>query len=89
MDVIGIFAGVAIAYYWSDREAKKPLEAHDKLKNDIFDKNDGPPSDEVYLQLLQNLNSARTQRAVRNIETMVILMVIVFLIDALGLAFWN
>ncbi|ERL97147.1 hypothetical protein HIMB11_02189 [Rhodobacteraceae bacterium HIMB11] len=91
MDVIGIFALVAIAYYWSDREAKKPVKAHEDLANQIFDEKDAqglPPSD-VYLQLHQNLNAARTQRAVRNIETMVLLFIVLFLLDAIGLAFWN
>ena len=91
MDVIGIFAIVAIAYYWSDREAKKPVKAHEDLANQIFDEKDaqGLPRSDVYLQLQQNLNAARTQRAVRNIETMVLVFVVVFLLDTMGLAIWN
>ena len=82
--------GVIVLYWLFDKESRKPLDEHEKLANRIWESaNGGSPSDKVLLQMHQNLNAARSQRATRNTEVLILLLVIAFLVDAAGVAYWQ
>lgn len=89
-EVGAYIVGLAVLYYFNDRESKKPLDEHTKLAEKIFESADGAiPSDKVLLQLQQNLNAARTQRALRNIEILIMLIIVGLLVHAFGEAYWQ
>lgn len=91
MDVIGIFLVIGLLYYLNNREASKPLRSAEDLADAIANNTEyqGLKREEILLQVQQNVSAAHTQRAVRNIEYIVIMLLVTFLIDATGWAFWN
>ena len=82
--------GLGVLYWYFDKESRKSVDEHTRLANKIFESADGAiPSDKVLLQLQQNLNAAKTQRSMRNIELLIFLMIVGFLVDAFGVAYWQ
>ena len=82
--------GVIVLYWLFDKESRKPLDEHEKLVNRIWESaSGGSPSDKVLLEMQQNLNAARSQRVTRNTVVLILLLVIAFLVDAAGVAYWQ
>ena len=83
--------GLGVLYYSIDKNSKKPVDDHTELANRIFEKEaDGAmPSYKVLLQMHQNLNAARAQRALRNIEFMILIIIVGLLFHAFGEAYWQ